>query len=182
MPGANILYVEREKERGEERVRRNMRNTPAQVFSVEKEKRSREALLKNEHRLKALAAAEKERRAQAAQNKTTGSPRSSTPQDDIGSRPPSSRPPETAQQPPAPAQQPLSAAQQQPSLSQRPPSTAQEPPTSTADDKLCQVVRVRSNGTVDLRLSSGEVVQGFDPAKLKRCALLLTTYTGKRSR
>ena len=115
-------------------------------------KPSKPAFATNETRLRALAEAERARRAQGQE--TAPSKRNAAP-------PRTGAPPKTLPKPPPSA---ASAA----SKTSRPPTAKEDGKDGTTEQKRSQVVKVYTDGHFDLKLSSGEIIEHVGPEWLER--------------
>ena len=147
---ADILYIERERELQENRRQNNMRQTSKEIFDVDAEKRSKRAFSKNEQRLQALAAAERARREADEAGKKGG-------QGKAGAKPKQ----QTAE--PGAKRSTASAKPAQPNVAE-----PKEEAAGGSQQRTCSVTKVHPDGSVDLQLASGEVVERVDKSWLQR--------------
>lgn len=145
--GPDVLNVEREKVLQESRRHNNMRQTSADIMYVEGEQRSKKSFANNEEKLRALAAAEKARR-EAAKPPTR--PKTSVR---------SSQAVESAQPKPMVKSQSVVAPQVEAKAEVK------------ADGKVSTVVKVHPDGTFDLQLGSGEIMEKLDKSWWARLKL-----------
>ena len=155
----DVLNVEREKVLQESRRQNNMRPKQSDVLNVQAEKESKAAFANNEAKLQALAAAEKARR-EAAKPPSKGKPDLKRTSKSDAEAPPLTADLKRTSKSAADAP-PLTGASAKPVASQPTDGKATETKTS-------QIVGIHPDGTFDLKLSSGEVIEKLDKSWLAR--------------
>jgi hypothetical protein len=160
---ANILNVEREKILQENRRHNSNTRANTQTPPEKEAAQTRRVLSGHEAKLQALAEAERQRRMAAGEPPSTAKPGTGKPAKSAMAAKPA-----TTAKPTRPAARPGFQPPVSPLLKEDRPVAAPEPEPAQADEKACSIVRVHPDGTFDLKLSSGEVVEQVDRAWLQK--------------